>query len=79
MAMYWILACSTRGEEECIWDFIEKARRKEANRRHRRRWEDYIKIELREVGCGGIDWIDLAQDRDQWYALVNKIMNLRVP
>jgi hypothetical protein len=40
---------------------------------------DNIKMELREIGCGGMDWIDLAQDRDQWRALVNTVMNLRVP
>ena len=47
--------------------------------RHRRRWEDNIKVDLQEVGCGGMDWIDLAQDRDGWRALVNPVMNLRVP
>jgi hypothetical protein len=42
-------------------------------------WVDNIKIHLREIGWGGVDWIDLAQDRDQWRALVNTVMNLRVP
>ena len=46
--------------------------------RPRRRWEDNIKMDLQEVGCGGIDWIDLAEDRDRWLALVNAVMNLRV-
>ena len=45
----------------------------------RRRWEDNIKMDLREVGCGGMDWIELAQDRDRCRALVNAVMNLRVP
>jgi hypothetical protein len=45
----------------------------------RRRWEDNIKMDLREIGWGGMDWIDLAQSRDQWKALVNTLMNLRVP
>jgi hypothetical protein len=43
------------------------------------RWVDNIKMELREIGWGDIDWINLAQDRDQWKALVNTFMNLRVP
>jgi hypothetical protein len=46
--------------------------------RPRRRWVNNIKIDLREVGLDGTDWIDLAQDRDQWRALVNTVMNLRV-
>jgi hypothetical protein len=47
--------------------------------RPRRRWVDNIKMDLRETGWDGMDWIDLAQDRDQWRALVNKVMNLWVP
>jgi hypothetical protein len=47
--------------------------------RPRRRWEDNIRMDLREVGWGGMDWINLAQDRDWWRALVNAVMNLRVP
>jgi len=43
------------------------------------RWEDNIKMDLQEMGCGGRDWIELAQDRDKWWALVNAVMNLRVP
>ena len=44
----------------------------------RSRWEDNIKMDLKEVGCGGMDWIELAQDKDIWRALVNSVMNLRV-
>jgi hypothetical protein len=44
-----------------------------------RRWEDNIKMDLRDIGWGGMDWIDLAQDMEQWRALVNRVMNLRVP
>jgi len=47
--------------------------------RPRRRWEDNIKMDLQEVGCGGMDWIELAQNRDRWRALVNTVMNVRVP
>ena len=47
--------------------------------RPRHRWKDNIKIDFQEVHCGGMDWIELAQDRDKWRALVNAIMNLRVP
>jgi hypothetical protein len=45
----------------------------------RRRWEDNIKMDLQEVGCGGMDWIKLAQDRDSWRELANAVMNIRVP
>ena len=45
----------------------------------RRRWEDNIKMVLQEVGCGGTDWIELAQQRARWRALVNAVMYLRVP
>jgi hypothetical protein len=46
--------------------------------RPRRRWEDNIRIDLQEVGCGGLDWIGLAQYVDKWRALVNAVMNLRI-
>ena len=47
--------------------------------RPRRRWEDNINMGLQEVGCGSMDWIELDQDRDRWWALVTAVMNLRVP
>jgi hypothetical protein len=47
--------------------------------RPRRWWVDNIKMDLIEIGWGGVDWVDLAQDRDHWRALVNTVMNLRVP
>ena len=47
--------------------------------RLRHRWEGNIKMDLQEVGCGGMDWIELAQDRDRWRARVSAVMNLRVP
>ena len=47
--------------------------------RTRRRWEDNIKMDLQEVGCGGMDWIELAQYRGRWRAFVNAVMNLQVP
>jgi hypothetical protein len=45
----------------------------------RRRWVDNIKLDIREIGWDGMDWIELAQDRDQWRALVNMVMNLQAP
>jgi hypothetical protein len=62
------------GEEECIKDIGGKARRKDTTIK-----TNNIKMDLREIGWNGMDWIDLAQDRDQWRALVNTVMNLRVP
>jgi len=52
---------------------------KPEGRRPRRRWDDDIKMDLQEVGCGGVDWIELAQDRDRWWALLTAVMNLPVP
>jgi hypothetical protein len=43
------------------------------------RWKDNIKVDLQEVGFASMDWIELAQDRDRWWALVNMVMNIRVP
>jgi hypothetical protein len=46
--------------------------------RPRRRWDDGIRMDLREIGLGGVDWIRMAQDRDRWRAVVSAVMNLRI-
>jgi hypothetical protein len=46
--------------------------------RPKRRWEDGIRMDIREIGLGGVDWIRLSQDRDRWWAVVSAVMNLRV-
>jgi len=58
---------------------VGKAEVKRPVGRPRRRWEDNIKMDLQEVGWGCRDWIDIAQDRGSWQALVNAVMNLRIP
>jgi hypothetical protein len=58
---------------------VEKPEGKSPLGRPRRRWEYNIKADLQEVGCGVMDWIDVAQDRGGWRALVNAVINLRVP
>jgi hypothetical protein len=67
------------GRGEACTGFWWENLRERALGRPRRRWEDNIKADLHEVGCGNIDWIELAKDRDGWRALENAIMNLRVP
>jgi hypothetical protein len=72
-------ACSTNGEKRNGYSIlVGKPEGKRPLGRPRCRWE-HIKMDLREIGWGGMDWIDLAQDRDQWRALVNTVANLRVP
>jgi hypothetical protein len=56
---------------------VAKPEGKRSLRRPRRRWVDNIKMDLREIGWDGMDWIDLAQDRDQWRTHVSTVMNLR--
>jgi hypothetical protein len=73
-------ACSAYGGEgRRIGVLVGKPEGKSPLGRPRRRWEDNIKICLQEGKCGSMDWIELAQDRDRWRALVNAVINLRVP
>jgi hypothetical protein len=58
---------------------VRKPEGKRPQGRPRRRWVDNIKMDLREIGWDGVDWMDMAQDRDHWKALVNTVLNLRVP
>ena len=67
------------GEERCRQGFSEKAEGRRPLGRPRRRWEDNIKMDLQEVECGGVNWLDKAKDRDSWRAFVSTVMNLRVP
>jgi hypothetical protein len=77
--MRWAGHVSHMGEERKMYKVL--ARKPEGKRpllRPRRRWEDEIRKDLREIGLGGVDWIRLAQDRDRWRAVVSAVMNLRV-
>ena len=68
------------GEERGVYRvLVGKLERKRPVGRPRRRWVDNIRTDLQEVGCGYMDWIGLAQDRDRWWMLVRAVMNLRVP
>jgi hypothetical protein len=72
--------CSTHGEKRNVCRIlVEKPKGERPLGRSRRRWENNVKMDLREIVWGGMDWIDLAQDRDHWRALVITVMNLRVP
>jgi hypothetical protein len=64
--------------EKSVQGFGGKTRRKETSLRPRHKWEDGIRMDLREIVWGGVEWIHLAQDRDGWWVLVNTVMNLRV-
>jgi hypothetical protein len=68
------------GEERGVYRvLVEKPERKRPLGTPRLRWEDNIRMDLQEVGCGGKDWIEVAQDRDRWRAIVNAVINPRVP
>jgi hypothetical protein len=71
--------CGTHGRgEECVQGFLMgKPEEKRPLGGPRRRWEDGIRIDLGEIGWGSVDWIQLAQDRDRWWAFVNTVINLR--
>jgi hypothetical protein len=72
-------ACSKEGKKWKAYKIlVGKPGEKRLLGRHRRRWEDNIKMDLRETACGGMDWSDLAQNRDQWRAVVNTLMKLRI-
>jgi hypothetical protein len=71
-------ACSTTGEKNAYRILVGKPEGNKPLGRLRRRREDSIKMNLREIGWGGMDWIHLAQDRDPWRALVNMVVNLWV-
>ena len=78
--MRWAGHVARMGKRRGVQRFlVGKREGKRSLGRPRRRWEDNIMVDLQEVGCGGMDWTELAEDRGRWRALVNAVMNLRVP
>ena len=78
--MRWAGHVARMGEWRGVYRvLVGNPERKRPLGRRRRRWEDHIKNDLQEVECVGMDWIELAQDRDRWWAPVTAVMNLRVP
>ena len=78
--MRWAGHVARMGEERGVYlVLVGKPEGKSPMGRPRRRWVDNIRMDLQEVGCGYVDWIGLAQDRDRWRTLVSAVMNLRVP
>jgi hypothetical protein len=77
--MRWAGHVARMGEERNVYRVLTgKPEGKRLLGRPRRRWDDGIRMDLREIGLGSVDWIQLAQDRDRWRAVVNTVMNLRV-
>jgi len=73
-------ACSAYGERRDVYKvLVGKSEGKRLLGRPRRRWEDNVMMDLHEVGCGVMNWIELALDKDRWRAFVNVVMNLRFP
>jgi len=78
--MRWAGHVARIGKEREVYMFlVGKPEEKSPLGRSRRKWVDNIRMDLQEVGCGCMDWIGLAQDRDRWRMLVSAVMNLRVP
>ena len=78
--MSWAGHVARMGEERGVYRvLVGKTEGKRPLGIPRRRWVDNIRMDLQEVGCGYVDWIGLAQDRDRWRTLVSTVMNLRVP
>jgi len=78
--MRWAGHVARMGEGRGVYRFlVGKPEERRPLGRLRCRWEDNIRMDLQEVGCGYVDWMELAQDRDRWRALVSAVMNLRVP
>jgi hypothetical protein len=72
-------ACGTHGRgEKSVQGFGGKPEGRRPLGRPRRRWEDGVRMDIREIGLAGVDWIRLAQDRDRWRAVASAVMNLRV-
>ena len=78
--MRWAGHVARMGEGRGVYRvLVGKPQRRRPLGKPRHRWEDNIQMDLREVGCGCVDWMELAQDRDRWRALVSAVMNPRVP
>jgi hypothetical protein len=77
--MRWAVHIARMGEGRKVYKvYVEKPEGKRPLGRPRRGWEDGIRMDIREIGLGGVDWIRLAQDRDRWRSVVSAVMNLRV-